>query len=94
MYVQRVSLENHGPQCDERVKNAKALSSTLKEIAIGMQTHSQYITSKRGEPPVSNRIQACIGSTESHRKRCAIHALARTDFTGEQPAAINLAFKP
>ena len=31
MYVQRVSLENHGPQCDERVKDAKALSSTLKE---------------------------------------------------------------
>ena len=22
MYVQRVSLENHGPQCDERVKDA------------------------------------------------------------------------
>ena len=38
MYVQRVSLENHGPQCDERVKDVKALSSTLKEIATGMNT--------------------------------------------------------
>ena len=48
-----------------------------------MQTHGRYITSKRGEPPVSNRIQACVGSTESHRKRCAIHALARADVAGE-----------
>ena len=88
MYVQRVSLENQGPQCDER-EDAKTLSSTLKEIATGMQTHGRYITSKRGEPPVSNRIQAYVGSTEPHRKRCAIHALARADVTGERPDATN-----
>ena len=45
MYVQQVSFENHGPQCDEWVKDAKALSSTLKEIATGMLTHGRYITS-------------------------------------------------
>jgi hypothetical protein len=83
MYVQQVSLENPGPQCDEQVKDAKALSSTLKEIATGMQAHGRYITSKRGEPPVSSRIQACVGSTDPHRKRYAIHALARADVAGE-----------
>ena len=46
MHVQQVSLENHGPQCDERVKDAKTLSSTLKEIATWMLTHGRYITSK------------------------------------------------
>ena len=83
VHVQQVSLENHGPQCDERAKDAKALSSALKEIATGMLTHGRYITSKRGEPLVSNRIQTYIGSTEPHRKRCAIHALARADVAGE-----------
>jgi len=33
MYVQHANLENHGPKCDERVKDPKALSSILKEIA-------------------------------------------------------------
>ena len=89
MYMQQVSLENSGSQCDERVKDTKILSSTLKEIVTGMQTHGQYITSKRGEPPVSNRIQACVGITEPHKKRCAIHALACADVTGEQPATTN-----
>jgi len=50
MHVQRVFLEKHGLQCDERVKDAKAISSTLKEIATGVQTHGHYITSKQGEP--------------------------------------------
>ena len=54
-----------------------------------MQNHGRYITSKRGEPPVSNRIQACVGSTEPHRKRCAIHALVCADVAGERPAATN-----
>ena len=89
MYLQQVSIEIHGLQCDERVKDAKTLSSTLKELATGRQSHGQYITSKRGEPAVSNRIQACVGSTEPHRKRCAIHVLARADVTGERPATTN-----
>ena len=73
----------------------KALSSTLKEITIGMQIHGRYITSKQGEPPVSNRIQACAGSTEPHRKRCAIHALARADVTGDvRKFQGSLTFKP
>ena len=38
MYVQQANLENHSPQCDERVKDPKALSSTLNEIATGLQT--------------------------------------------------------
>jgi len=54
-----------------------------------MQTHGRYITSKQGEPPVSIRIQACAGSTEPHKKRCAIHALVRADDTGEHPDATN-----
>ena len=87
MYVQQAILENRSPRCDERVKDPKALSSTLNEIATGMQTHGQYITSKRGEPPVSNKIQACIVSTEPHKKRCVIHALVRANAFGERPAA-------
>ena len=54
-----------------------------------MLSHDHYITSKRGETPVSNRIQTYIGSTEPHRKRCAIHVLACADVAGERPAATN-----
>jgi len=79
MYVQHISFEKHEPQCDERVKDAKTLSSTLKRITIGMQTHGQYITLKWGEPPISIRLhlQACVGSTEAHKKRYPIPARAR-----------------
>jgi len=45
--------------------------------------------SKRGEPPSSNRVQACTGSTEPHKKRCVVHALVHADVTGEQPAITN-----
>ena len=71
------------------MKDPKALSSTLKEIATGMQTHSQYITSKQGEPPVSSKIQSCFVSTEPHRKRCVIHAPVRADTYGKRPATTN-----
>ena len=89
MYVQRVSLEYHDPQCGERVKDAQALSSTLKEIATGMQTHDHYITNKRGEPPVSNRVQPVVGNSEPQRKRSVIHTLVRADAAGERPAAVD-----
>lgn len=95
MYVQRVSLESCDHQCGERVKDAKALSSALKKIATGMHMHDRYITSNRGEP---NRVQTYVGSTELHRKRRAIHALARADISGERPAAaeflVLLVYKP
>ena len=55
MYVQRDSLEDQGPQCGDHVKDAKTLSSALKEIApcwtwLGtcqwpLQTSSPYTTS-------------------------------------------------
>jgi len=89
MHVQQVFLENRGPHYSEHIKDAKSLSSTLKEIGTGMQSHGQYITSKRGEPPVSTKIQAFTGSTEPHKKQCAIHRLIRGDVTGERPAATN-----
>ncbi len=89
MYVQQVTLEYHGPQCGERVKHAKALLSTLKEIATGMLTHDHYITYKRGEPPVSDKVQPALGDIEPQRKRNVIHALVRADMDGEQPAAID-----
>lgn len=38
MYVKRDSLEDQGPQCGDRVKDAKTLSSALKEIAAGIMT--------------------------------------------------------
>ncbi len=83
MYVQQVTLEYHGPLCGERVKHAKVLSSTLKEIATGMLTHDNYITYKRGEPPVSDRVQPALGDIEPQRKRNVIHALVRADTDGE-----------
>ena len=43
MHVQQVFLENHGPHCSERITDTKTLSTTLKEIATGMQTHGQYM---------------------------------------------------
>jgi len=43
MYVQ---LENCGPHCDERFKDTKTLSSTLKEIATGMEVHGHFKTRK------------------------------------------------
>ncbi len=89
MYVQQVSLEYHSPQCGERVKHAKALSSTLKEIATGMLTHDHYITYKRGEPPVSDRVQPALGDIEPQRKHNVILALVRADTDGERPAAID-----
>ena len=52
----------------KKVKDAKALSSTLKEIATGMQTHDRYITYKQGELPVSNRAQRAVGNIEPQRK--------------------------
>jgi len=71
------------------VKDAKTLSSTLKEITTGMQTHDQYITSKRGEPLANNRVQACTGNTDAHKKRFVIHLLVCADVAGEWPAASN-----
>ena len=89
MYVQRVSLEYHSPLCGEQVKDAKALSSTLKEIATGMLTHDRYITYKRGELPVSNRVQPVLGDIEPQRKHNVIHTLVRADAAGERPAAVD-----
>jgi len=91
MYVQWVSFENHGPQCEEQVKDVKALLSTLKEIATGMHTQCHHITSKWGKPPVSSRIQAGVESTIAHRKWCAIHALEHADGAGERLSPINQA---
>ncbi|MES9882370.1 MAG: hypothetical protein ABW185_15975 [Sedimenticola sp.] len=88
MYVQSVSQEYHDPQCSERVKDAKALSSTLKEITSDMQTHDRYVTHKRGEPPVSDRIPSEVRSTEPQRRRNVIHALVRADASGDRPMAI------
>jgi len=39
MYVKQVFLENHGPHCSEHIIDTKTLSTTLKEIATGMQTY-------------------------------------------------------
>ena len=86
MYVQRVSLEYHGPQCSERVKDAKVLSSTLKEVATGMLIHDGYTTYKRGEPPVSEKVQSALADIELQRKRNAIHTLVRVNDAGERPA--------
>ena len=87
MYVQRDSLEDQGPQCGDRVKDAKTLSSALKEIAAGMQKHDRYITHKRGEPPVKNRVQPSLGGIKPQRKRSVIHSLVRANSAGERPVA-------
>jgi hypothetical protein len=39
MYVQSLTLEHHGYQDGERVKNRRVLSSKLKEITKGMTAH-------------------------------------------------------
>ena len=71
------------------VMNGLKMPNNREGDSNRMLTHGRYIASKRGEPPVSNRIQTYIGSSEPHRKRCAIHALACADVAGERPAATN-----
>ena len=57
MYVQLASLEYRGPLCDERVKDAKVLSTTLKEMTTELQAHGRYVTHKRGELPNFRKTQ-------------------------------------
>ncbi len=54
-----------------------------------MLTHDHYITYKRGEPPVSDRVQPALGDIKPQRKRNVIHALVRADTDGERPAAVD-----
>ena len=63
------------------------MSSALNEIAAGMQKHDRYITHKRGEPPVKNRVQPSLGGIKPQRKRSVIHSLVRANSAGERPVA-------
>ena len=85
MYVQPLSLEHRDLQSGERVKARNVLSSKIKETTSDMTAHNRYITHRRGEPPVSDRVQSKASGTESLRKRCVIHALARGDAAGGRP---------
>jgi len=88
MYVQWFSLEYHSPQCAELVKNAKALSLSLKKIAKGMLIHDCYIIYKWGESPVNDRVQPALEDIEPQRKRNVILTLMRADI-GEKPVDID-----
>ena len=89
MYVQPVSLEHPDIQSGERIKNAKTLSSRLKNIATDMNTHDRYVTYKRGEPTVSVRVEPKVESTVPQRKRCVIHTLVRANAAGERPPPVD-----
>ena len=80
-------LQNH--YFDERVKDAKVLSSTLKEMTTELQAHGRYVTHKRGEPPIVKKMQPLVVGTEAQRKRAVIHTLVRADDAGERPSALN-----
>ncbi|CAB3976667.1 Hypothetical predicted protein [Paramuricea clavata] len=80
---------SHRTNSGERVKNAKTLSSRLKNIATGMNTHDRYVTYKRGEPTVSVRVEPKVGSTVPQRKRCVIHTLVRANAAGERPPTVD-----
>ena len=89
MYVQPLTLELHGSGDGERIKKGKVLSSKLKEIAEDMTSHERYITRKRGEPVVCDRVQLKLRSTEIQRKRFLIHALVRANNAGKRPLPVD-----
>ena len=92
MYVQPFTLEHHGSGDGERIKKGKVLSSKLKEIAEGMTSHERYITRKRGEPVVCDRVQLKRRSTEIQRKRFLIHALVCANNAGKRPLPVDQMF--
>ena len=89
MYVQPLTLEDYGSGDGERINKGKVLSSKLKEITEGMTSHERYITRKRGEPVVCDRVQLKLRSTEIQRKRFLIHALVRANNAGKRPLPVD-----
>ena len=86
MYVQKTPLEHCSNLFGKRIKNAKVLSSTLKDMTSKLQSYDRYLTHRRREPPISDKVNSKVGGFLKQRKCGVIHTLVRTNNSGERPA--------
>ena len=80
------SLENFSNLSGKRRRNAKVLSSRLKDMASKLQTYDWYQTHRREEPPISDKVNSKVGEILQQRKCRVIHTLVHRNNSGVRPA--------